>query len=314
MMRGFREARVTSSADDGRTVFARAVAYNVRDTFGTTWSRGVFGDIVGTPVLWSHQKDRVIGKVTGQRDTPTGLDVTIRLADPDRVPDAAMVQSLLRDDMIPGCSVGFAEGRSRPDPGIRGAVQMIRAKLRELSLVAAPSVPGAVVTGFRSTLDDDVLDDLIRQGYLTREVAAEFRDTSRSDLVALDAELAFAQLDLRMVHAAGQRSVGSSLLGAPRFASPPPGVDFSMTPLQERMFEEETMRQILAPRPTTGERDNRAALPGEFTAELREHDETTVIVDVPVHDPPADLWQARPEGMTAEEAREAYRASLARQR
>lgn len=110
-------------------------------------------------------------------DTPGGLDLTIQLADPDAVPDARMVQSLLQDGMVDGVSVGFANAQDEPDPLHPGVRRFTRASLPEVSFVLAPSVPGARVLSMRSISEsslDELLDELgagIRSGRVSQDAA-----------------------------------------------------------------------------------------------------------------------------------------------
>ncbi len=197
-----------------RTVQVRALTYNVADTYGTSWKPGVFNASLRNrlpAVCWSHDRKRVVGKVVDWSDTPGGLDLTIQLADPDAVPDARMVQSLLRDGMVDGVSVGFANAEDEPDPLHPGVRRFTRASLPEVSFVLAPSVPGARVLSMRSISEsslEQLLDELgagIRSGRVSQDAAhatyraalirhrAQQRQVSAADVAAAIATCRLAE-------------------------------------------------------------------------------------------------------------------------
>ncbi len=197
-----------------RTVQVRALTYNVPDTYGTSWKPGVFNASLRNrlpAVCWSHDRRRVVGKVVDWTDTPGGLDLTIQLADPDAVPDARMVQSLLQDGMVDGVSVGFANAQDEPDPLHPGVRRFTRASLPEVSFVLAPSVPGARVLSMRSISEsslDELLDELgagIRSGRVSQDAAhatykaalvrhrAQQRQVSAADVAAAIATCRIAE-------------------------------------------------------------------------------------------------------------------------
>lgn len=183
MASGTRDASAAPAlGGDGRTVVVRALTYGPADTYSTSWSYGCLtgslrsGDVI--PVCINHDRSRIVGKVVDFRDHDDGLDLTLRLADPDAVPDARMAQSLLRDKMIPGVSIGFTDGVSRPDPRQRGVRQFMRATLVEISFVVTPSVPGARVLAMRSSEIDGIrtaaaLQDLDRRAARGSRLDAE---------------------------------------------------------------------------------------------------------------------------------------------
>lgn len=149
------QVRAAAAVDvlDGRTVQVRALTYGVPDSYGTSWRPGCATRALQQGrmplALWSHDRSRVVGKVTGYADGPAGLVLTLRLADPADVPDVRMVQALLRDDILDGVSIGFADGVTQPDPLHRGVRQFTEVRIVEISFVAVPSVPGARVLAVR---------------------------------------------------------------------------------------------------------------------------------------------------------------------
>lgn len=141
-----------------RVISVRALTYGPPDSYRTSWKLGVFADSFRSgktiPVCWGHDNKQVVGSVISHVDRPDGLDLELRLADPDDVPAARMVASLLRDGHIEGVSVAFADGVTEPDPVYRGVQRFTRASLREVSFVTTASVPDAKVLAMRSAVVD----------------------------------------------------------------------------------------------------------------------------------------------------------------
>ena len=323
---GYRSAEIRSVAGDRRTVTARAVSYGVRDTFGTSWAPGVFKHSLSRSlpaVLWAHNRERIVGKVTDFADTPTGLDVTIRLADPARVPDAAMVQSLLADSMVPGVSVGFRDAVAARDPQSRDTMRIKSATLSELSFVAAPSVPGAVVTGWR----DDAASSLRQLGLSDEEIRQALAPPSPCScdecLGQVDAEvrdamtrfgLSLAEIGVRLDD--GPRStVQRPRRPQPVYAKPPPGTDYGHTfnPLVGPPPDGPFVTAILPESRTLSAL--RALQPAPFNGERIQDAVVTVPVDKLVADeaPPDWAYTGKPVEMTNEELWQSWNARRRRQ-
>jgi HK97 family phage prohead protease len=152
-----------------KTAHIRLVTYNVVDTYGSNWQRGVFDDSLATrhvPAVWSHDKTQIFGSVREHEITPTHVDVNVAFADLDSVPLARTAYSLMKDKHVVDTSFGFArvEGgtisrRSDPKfaPSLTGERErMVRADLIEVSPVLKGSVPGSQVLAVRSA-DGDTL-------------------------------------------------------------------------------------------------------------------------------------------------------------
>lgn len=140
-------------SDDGRSVEARILTFGPADAYNTTWGPETFAESLRTKlpaVCWGHDKRRVIGKVTSYRTVPDGLIVSMRLADPAAVPDAKMAASLLADGAIDNWSIGFSDAKLAPDPNVRGAARVTRARLVEVSPVLDGAVPGTATLALRA--------------------------------------------------------------------------------------------------------------------------------------------------------------------
>ena len=152
---------VRSVNEERHTVVARALSYNLADTFGSVWSPGCFRESLANhkpTVCWGHDQKRPIGRVISHQDSPTALDLTIRMADVRAVPAAAEAWSLLNDGVIDGWSVGFTRAKTSKVPmQYRSAFGSFPAKetihsayLGEVSAVANASVPGTATLELRN--------------------------------------------------------------------------------------------------------------------------------------------------------------------
>ena len=65
-------------------VEARICSWGVADRHGSVWSRGCFDRSLARElpvVCLHHDMSRPVGRVVEPRDSPSGLDVTIKMAD-----------------------------------------------------------------------------------------------------------------------------------------------------------------------------------------------------------------------------------------
>jgi HK97 family phage prohead protease len=128
------------------------------------------------PVVCAHHDlARPIGKIVGYEDGDKALDITVRMADLDAVPDARTAFSLITDGVCDGWSIGFSRKtwdavpkEQRSDYGTNEAKEFMRAvNLREVSLVALPAVDGTGVLAIRAeetpTLVVITVEDIERQ-------------------------------------------------------------------------------------------------------------------------------------------------------
>lgn len=143
------------AAGDAGAIEAVAVRFNTVDSYRTTFDPAAFDGIEGRiPMLWSHDPSQVIGSWTSFRTTKSELRAVgaLNLA----IARAVEVRSMLTNGDISGVSIGFETLADSMRPG--GVRHITKARLRELSLVAFASVPGARVTSARS---DSAASELI---------------------------------------------------------------------------------------------------------------------------------------------------------
>lgn len=172
MLDGTRAATVTEVRDATEETppgfSARAVNYGVRDSYGTSWTEGVFKDSLAgglPPVLWGHDRNDPIGRVTGYREDSTGLDIDVELDDFEAVPRAKQAYAQLRSGTMKEFSFAFARGEDRADPVLKNTTQITRADVDEFSLVMKGAVPGTgnVVVRSAPIVDTRSAEELIRR-------------------------------------------------------------------------------------------------------------------------------------------------------
>jgi HK97 family phage prohead protease len=150
-----RSVEVRTASADGWGFTARALQYNVADSYGTVWAPGcatpalAAGDL---PVLcFGHDWKDPIGRAVQWKDQPDGLYLQFRLDEDPAVPSAARVRAQLLSGTLTDVSVGFTrKGWREPTqaelqkwPGC--AEVMTAAELDEVSVVVVGAVPGAEV-------------------------------------------------------------------------------------------------------------------------------------------------------------------------
>jgi HK97 family phage prohead protease len=100
-------------------------------------------DVIGRPLLWSHDRNEPIGHVVTADDTPVGLTVTAVVQPTSRGSDAI---TLLRSGSLRGLSIGFEAQEVKQRAA---GVTITKARLAELSVTPLPAYANAVVTATR---------------------------------------------------------------------------------------------------------------------------------------------------------------------
>lgn len=132
---------------------ARAVNYNVPDTYRTSWKQGVFQDALEErlpSVVWNHDWADPVGRVVAYRDASDGLDIDVEFDDFDAVPRAKQAHAQMKSGTMDQFSFAFIRGDEIEDPDHRGVMLQTRAGLQEFSIVLNGSVPGTHSTSVRS--------------------------------------------------------------------------------------------------------------------------------------------------------------------
>lgn len=162
----YRSAAVHPEGEPDRHMYAaRIVTYGVPDQHGTSWQKGVFTESLERKKpssVWGHDERRPIGRVVDYRDSDEGLDVIVKMADPEAVPDSKMALSLLDDDIINEFSFRFVRESDETDPDHRGVMRITKARLEEVSPVLVASGTGTKTLAVRSTTRAQATDLLNR--------------------------------------------------------------------------------------------------------------------------------------------------------
>lgn len=189
---------------------ALAAVYGEKDLQDDVIERGAFTRAIaqqgdGYPLLWAHDQALPIG-IAKFQDGTRGPLVTGTIDRED--PDGEKAYKRVRKGIVKGVSIGF----TIPNPDAityTGGVRHIRElRLHELSLVAIPAQPGALITSVKSLADavrviDSLpadLDERIMRELRGLQVAIQKRmgmDTSQAIDTALLADLKALALDLR---------------------------------------------------------------------------------------------------------------------
>jgi HK97 family phage prohead protease len=121
-----------------------AAAYDVKISRGENLfemlSPGVFAaqvkDPARVPILFQHDNDSPIGRVSTLTDSPERLKFAAKISQDDRIPDAVKATAMLEEGIIDEMSVGFAWQKweqVKDETGL--TIVHTRSRLKEISLV-----------------------------------------------------------------------------------------------------------------------------------------------------------------------------------
>lgn len=143
--------------------------HEVMDNYRTDWGRGCWDESFAKrlPVMvWNHNPDLLIGAGVRTESLGDRSRVVQRFANFDAVPQARAAHSMIKDEIVPGFSFHFRNGRTVAHPDVRGARRFVKADMLEVSPVTFPSIPGAVAVGIRSqeapALEIPTIEEIIR--------------------------------------------------------------------------------------------------------------------------------------------------------
>lgn len=166
---------------DARPGFtAKLVAYDVPDSYRTSWAPGVFtralsqrdGDGRSIPVVWDHNWSDPVGQVVAYRDQADGFYGDVEFDDFEAVPRAKQAYAQMQPNPTTGkptmgqFSFAFVRGEEIEDPGHRGVMRQTSVDaVQEFSIVLNGSVPGTGVKAVRSaqTIDATTAAELVRK-------------------------------------------------------------------------------------------------------------------------------------------------------
>ena len=201
------EVRAAAGEDsDGRTLEGRIVPYDTEIQVGETmesFAKGVFADTVPGDVvlLWQHDVNQPIGRMSALTEEADGAYGTFRLADTDRAREAL---SLARDGILTGLSVGFTGLEARAGKGSRTHT---KARLMETSLVTFPAYPQAGVLAVRmeERMEEPVNEEIV-----------EVPTTETFDLAPIEARMDEHTAEIREI----RNEIGNYFAGAPSVTPP----------------------------------------------------------------------------------------------
>ena len=215
---------------DGRTLEGRIVPYDTEIQVGETmesFAKGVFADTdpASVVLLWQHDVNSPIGRMSALSEEADGAYGTFRLADTDRAREAL---SLARDGILTGLSVGFTGIEARAGKGTRTHT---KARLMETSLVTFPAYPTAGVLAVRK---EDRMDEPIEE--ITEEV-----QTETFDLTPINARMEEHTLELREV----RNQIANIITGAP-VAEPPMSLHAALGAVLKMVADDPGQNRALA--------------------------------------------------------------------
>ena len=166
----------TAKPDAAPGFTAKLVAYDVPDTYRTSWTKGVFANALETraagghsiPVVWDHNWADPVGRVVAYRDASDGFYGDVEFDDLDAVPRAKQAYAQVRSGTMGQFSFAFVRGEEEEDPQHRGVMRQTSVQaVQEFSIVLNGSVPGTGVKSVRSaqpgTIDAAAAGELIRK-------------------------------------------------------------------------------------------------------------------------------------------------------
>ena len=142
-----RNFNIRSVDDETRTITGLAVPYNQTTNVGGYQERfeaGAFEGAENVKLVFNHDLNEVIGKVTRGEDTDEGYLITAKISETARGND---VYTLLRDGVLDRFSVGFIPAEHRTEEGV---VVRTKVDLREVSIVPIPAYAGATISEVRA--------------------------------------------------------------------------------------------------------------------------------------------------------------------
>jgi phage prohead protease, HK97 family/phage major capsid protein, HK97 family len=145
------EFKAALSVTDAGEITGIAWPFGSADMVGDVIEKGAFEHPATLPMLFAHDQGQAIGVWDSIAETPEGLQVKGRLLI-EEVSRAREVRALVRDKAVGGLSIGFVTRKAAPRRG--GGRTIASLDLREISIVAVPSHPGATITSMKAATDD----------------------------------------------------------------------------------------------------------------------------------------------------------------
>lgn len=140
------EFKAAFAVTDAGEITGTAWPFGTPDRVGDVITKGAFTAPASLPMLFAHDQAQVIGVWNEISETAEGLTVKGRLL-VDDVARAAEVRAMIRAGAVSGLSIGFVTKAASPRPRGRTITAL---DLFEISVVAIPSHPGAVISSIKA--------------------------------------------------------------------------------------------------------------------------------------------------------------------
>lgn len=140
------EVKADLRVSDTGDIKGIAWPWGVRDRVGDIMNAGALATPSTVPMLMNHDQSAVVGVWDEIKSTDRGLEVSGHLLVRD-VERAGEVRALIKAGAMTGLSIGF---RTLDAKRTREGREITAAELVEISVVAIPANPGAVVTSIKS--------------------------------------------------------------------------------------------------------------------------------------------------------------------
>jgi len=182
------EIKAQLSVSDTGEITGLAWPFATPDRVGDVIVKGAISSLTATlPMLWSHDQASVIGVWESITETDEGLTVKGRLL-VDDVEKAREVHALIKAKAVSGLSIGFTTTKSTRTPKGRNITGL---NLHEISVVAVPCHPGALIATIKSSIPHkettDVTPEEIQAMIASAISAATPANTPEVDTKAFDA-------------------------------------------------------------------------------------------------------------------------------
>lgn len=157
-----------------------AARYLIPDNHGSVFARGAFRKTLAErgnrlPLLFNHDPNQVIGRVTEARSDSKGLKFKANVIEETAL--GKDVMALVRAEALSGMSFAFRSMKERPGTeddqidlsGLKGVKPeelrfITEAAVRELTVATFPSNLGATITAYRSEDEEDArLEDIFEE-------------------------------------------------------------------------------------------------------------------------------------------------------
>lgn len=182
-MTQFLEIKANLEVTDTGEITGLAWPWGIPDRVGDVMTKGALTAPQQLPMLWSHDQSEVIGVWSEIKDTGQGVEVKGRLL-VDEIPKAKEVHALIKSKAVNGLSIGFETKDSKRTAKGR---TITKANLLEISIVAVPCHPDAMITSLKTTPFTNKEIPMENEDLTLETAPTPANDAPQVDLKAFDA-------------------------------------------------------------------------------------------------------------------------------